>query len=74
MSLDFYLGECYRSDVLGVGNSRLSKETLKDKLCASDKMRKEAEERILQLEPVKERCFISGKHLGYLRECLTNKG
>ena len=68
--LDYYLGRLYASDLLLEGNFQEVMEIFKKQIAPGNLLEKQCRERIVKLEPVKDRCFISKKHLQYLQSAL----
>lgn len=70
--LDFWLGKCYESDLLGIGSHPEAKKAFKNLLVPGSLLEKKARERMSELSAIpKGRCFISDKQLEYLGSLLN---
>lgn len=71
--LDYWLSQCYQASVLkGDGKDTLA--IFKERVNADQNLKKEAQQRVPQLESVNrigDRCFVSKKQLEFLREVLN---
>ncbi len=65
--LDLLLGQCYAAELLGKGKLHIAKSALRKQMPDGSPLRKEAQDRVKQLESVKDRCFVSKKHLEYIQ-------
>ncbi len=68
--LDYWLGRCYAADNLLEARLFEVMPMFKKKLAKGSQLEIEARNRVPKLEQVKERCFISKKHLQYLHQAL----
>lgn len=71
--LNYYLGRLYAADNLLEGKFQDIMAIFKKAVATGNKLERDIKDRIPRLESVKDRCFISKKHLSYLKSVIESK-